>query len=215
MNFKFRKIYSANIYLFRFRNFILNLNTKGKRINMSRILLFGKCHAHIHNNAAINIENGHLVLNRFITKPDPFVGNIEMYENAVINVKNTFFFHSGCDIMIFNNAELNLGGGYINRYCKIRCYKQITIGNDVAISDNVSIWDSDAHSILGRENEATKPIIIGNHVWIGANVTILKGVNIGDGAIIAAGSIVNKDIPTRCLAAGCPAKVIKVNVDWQ
>ena len=61
----------------------------------------------------------------------------------------------------------------------------------------------------------TQPISIGNHVWIGINVTILKGVKIGDGAIIAAGAVVTRDVPERCLAAGVPARVIKNNVSWE
>ena len=117
--------------------------------------------------------------------------------------------------MVFKGATLNLGSGYINRYAKIRCYASITIGDNVAISENFSIWDSDAHVILGREHLMTQPIIIGNNVWIGTNVTVLKGVTIGDGAIIAAGSIVSRDIPANCMAAGIPAKVIKENVAWK
>lgn len=60
-----------------------------------------------------------------------------------------------------------------------------------------------------------QPVEIGNNVWIGVGATILKGVTIGDGAIIAAGSVVTKDIPARCLAAGVPAKVIKTDVEWE
>lgn len=182
---------------------------------MSRILLFGKCGFSIHKTAKINLNNGHLALNRYITKKDPFVGNIEMYENAEINAQSTFFFHSGCDIMVFKNATLNLGSGYINRYAKIRCYSSITIGNEVVISENFSVWDSDAHAIAGNEQNMIQPIVIGNKVWIGTNVTVLKGVTIGDGAIIASGSVVTKSIPANCLAAGIPAKVIKEQVVWQ
>ena len=56
---------------------------------------------------------------------------------------------------------------------------------------------------------------IGNHVWIGAKAMIMKGVNIGDGAIIAAGAVVTKDVPARCLVAGVPAKVIKTDIEWK
>jgi len=211
---KIQTLYSSNIHLIKPKNLYINIIIKGKRNKYSRILLFGKCNIKFNKSVIINIASGHLVLNRYITKLDPFIGNIELYEQATINVKNTFFFHSGCDIMVFNNAELNLGSGYINRYAKIRCYKSITIGEDVAISENVTIWDSDAHTINNSKLENTLPIVIGNHVWIGTNVTILKGVTIGDGAIIAAGSVVNKDIPAYSLAAGVPAKVIKHNVNW-
>lgn len=215
MILKFRKIYAANIHLLKFKTLWINVNTNGIRSNMSRILLFGKCSFSIHKSAKINLNNGHLALNRYITKKDPFIGNIEIYENAEINVQNTFFFHSGCDIMVFNNAKLNLGSGYINRYAKIRCYSSITIGNGVAISENVTIWDSDAHAIVGKDTTMIQPVTIGNRVWIGANVTILKGVTIGDGAIIAAGSVVTKSVPAHSLAAGVPAKVIKEQVEWK
>lgn len=212
---KIRKIYASNIHLLKYKNLIVNIRTKGVRKQMSRILFFGNCGRSIDKTARINLNNGHLVLNRYITKKDPFVGNIEMYANSEINVENTFFIHSGCDIMVFENAKLNLGSGYINRYAKIRCYAAITIGHDVAISENVSIWDSDAHSIQGKEHLMTQPIVIGNQVWIGTNVTILKGVTIGNGAIIAAGAVVTNDIPAKCLAGGIPAKVLKENVAWK
>ena len=140
---------------------------------------------------------------------------IEMRDNSEIHVDDTFSIHSGCHIIVLENAKLNLGSGYINRNVKIRCFKEITIGNNVAISENVTIWDSDAHTIIGKEAEMTQPIHIGNNVWIGNNVTILKGVTIGNGAIIAAGAVVTKDIPEACLAAGIPAKVIKENVKWK
>ena len=215
MKKKLKKIYAANIHMLNIKNLLVNMRTKGVRTKMSRILLFGNCHYSIHKSAKINLNDGHLAINRFITKKDPFIGNIELYSNSEINVCNTFFFHSGCDIMVFNNAKLSLGSGYINRYSKIRCYSSITIGKNVAISDNFTIWDSDAHAVIGRENLMTQPIVIGNKVWIGANVTVLKGVTIGDGAIIAAGSIVTKDIPAYCMAAGIPAKVIKENAEWK
>lgn len=215
MILKIQKIYASNIHLLKLKTLWINIRTKGVRTNMSRIILFGKCSFSIHKSAKINLGDGHFALNRYITKKDPFIGNLEMYENSEINVQNTFFFHSGCDVMVFKNAKLNLGSGYINRYAKIRCYNSITIGHGVAISENLTIWDSDTHAIVGKKDLMTQPIVIGNRVWIGANVTILKGVTIGDGAIIAAGSVVTKDIAAQCLAVGIPAKVIKENVQWK
>ena len=58
------------------------------------------------------------------------------------------------------------------------------------------------------------PIVIQDHVWLGMNVIVLKGVTIGEGAIVAAGSIVTKDVPPHCLVAGVPAKVVKTDVTW-
>lgn len=212
---RLRTIYAANIHLLKPANLIVNLRTKGSRAHMSRIFLFGNCGRSIHKTARINLRNGHLAINRCITRKDPFIGNIEMYANAEITVQNTFFFHSGCDIMVFEDAKLQLGSGYINRYAKIRCYASVTIGENVAISENFSLWDSDAHALSGKEHQMTQAVKIGNNVWIGTNVTVLKGVTIGEGAVIAAGSVVSKDIPAHCLAAGVPAKVIRENVNWK
>lgn len=60
-----------------------------------------------------------------------------------------------------------------------------------------------------------KPVFIGKHVLIGCNSLTMKGVTIGDGAIIGAGSVVTKDVPSGCLAAGNPAKIIKESVTWK
>lgn len=209
-----KQFYLRNIHLKKPKTFAINVFTKGQRKNNSRIFLFGKSFYKIHKSARINIENGYFAINRYITKKDPFIGNLEMFKSSEINVTNTFFIHSGCDVMVFNDAKLNLGSGYINRYCKIRCYNEISIGQNVAISENFSVWDYDAHQIVGSVNNFPQKVAIGNSVWIGTNVTVLKGVTIGDGAIIAAGSLVNKDIPEYCLAGGVPAKILKTNVEW-
>lgn len=59
------------------------------------------------------------------------------------------------------------------------------------------------------------PIVIGNHVWIGLNVTILKGVTIGDGCMVAAGAVVTKSFPPNYLIGGVPAKIIKEDILWR
>ncbi|MFN7965638.1 MAG: acyltransferase [Acidobacteriota bacterium] len=58
------------------------------------------------------------------------------------------------------------------------------------------------------------PIVIGADVWLGARVIVLKGVRIGDGAVVGAGSVVTKDLPSGCIAVGNPARVLRVRADW-
>ncbi len=58
-------------------------------------------------------------------------------------------------------------------------------------------------------------MIIGNHVWIGENALILKGVKIGDNSIVGAGSVVTKDVPNNSIVAGNPARIIKNNINWE
>ena len=140
---------------------------------------------------------------------------IDLQNNAELEIKNNFKIGSGSDIRVFNNAKLTLGSGYINGFSQIVCANDIEIGDDVAIAREVIIRDTDAHDLVGCEHTKIKPVKIGNHVWIGAKAMIMKGVTIGDGAVVAAGAIVTKDVPKNCVVAGVPAKVIKENVTWK
>ena len=128
-------------------------------------------------------------------------------------IVDDFRIYAGGKVCVSEGAELKLGTGYINHNISIECFKKIEIGNNVCISDNVQIRDSDNHLIKGKESEGTKPIIIKDGVWIGMGAIILKGVTIGEGAIVAAGAVVNKDVPPHALVGGVPAKVIKENVE--
>jgi maltose O-acetyltransferase len=86
---------------------------------------------------------------------------------------------------------------------------KIHIGSDVIIAPNVRFHAGD-HDFSDQDyRNKGAPIHVGNNVWIGAAALILPGVTIGDGAIIGAGSVVNKDVPARCLAAGSPVRVIR------
>ena len=126
---------------------------------------------------------------------------------------NDMKIHSGAKVSVAKNASLVLGSGYINNDCEIRCAESITIGENVAIANQVVIHDHDSHEIEGTPS--SDPIKIGNHVWIGMRAIILKGVTIGDGAVVAAGAIVTKDVPPNTVVAGVPAKVVKENVIWK
>lgn len=92
----------------------------------------------------------------------------------------------------------------------------VTLGRQVLLGPNCVITDADFHAPWPPESRATapgterdRPVQIDDYVWIGMNCQILKGVNIGRGAIIGAGSVVTRDIPPHCLAAGNPARVIR------
>lgn len=99
----------------------------------------------------------------------------------------------------------------MNHNCSITCAEEITIGDACNIANNVVIVDHDHR--LGKygveDGLESTPVHIGKNVWIGANAVILRGVSIGDGAIVAAGAVVNHDIPAHEIWGGIPAKKIK------
>lgn len=128
-----------------------------------------------------------------------------------VEIQGAFAFHRGCDIRVLGAGRLVLGSGYCADGVNIRCEKEISIGHGVAIAREVSIMDSDQHAIAGSDK--TKPVIIGDHVWIGTRAIVLKGVMIGNGAVIAAGAVVVSDIPAGMLAAGVPARPIRP-IEW-
>lgn len=135
-------------------------------------------------------------------------------DNAKVIINGKFRAFYGADIICFKNSKLTLEGGFINSDVKIRCFESITIGAGAKISHDVTIMDGDGHYIEYDGYKPVKPIVIENHVWIGTKAIILKGVTIGEGAIVAAGSVVTKNVPPYSLVAGNPAKVIKENIRW-
>ncbi len=182
--------------------------------NSIKVLVQKRTFLNIHRTSKILVNNGYLILNKKYLSNDPFPSVFSIGVNSSLIVNNTFFIYSGARISINDNAKLILGSGYVNHNLSLSCYKEIEIGNGVAISENVVIRDSDNHVIKNSNRLSSEKIKIGDNVWIGMNVTILKGVTIGEGSIIAAGALVNKDIPAKSLAGGVPAKVIKSNVEW-
>lgn len=107
--------------------------------------------------------------------------------------------------------HISIGDGcYINFNCNFVDDGQITIGERVMFGPAVTIATV-GHPINPkmREYMYTDPVTIGNDCWIGGNVTICPGVTIGDNTVIGAGSVVTKDIPANCVAAGNPCRVIR------
>jgi acetyltransferase-like isoleucine patch superfamily enzyme len=127
-------------------------------------------------------------------------------DNVILHRNTGFYLDSSEAVIEIGDHTL------INRRSEIMCKKHVKIGRHCAISWDVSIMDTDYHRIEGTAS--SKPTVIEDHVWIGNKSIILKGVTIGKGAIVAAGSVVSRDVPAHALVAGVPAKPVKENVSW-
>ena len=194
------------------RTFILNKKTY-KRKNL-KILVYKN--AVIKRDKGSNFDiKGKLRFGATWNGINHFRSSIAAKNLSHLIVEGEFSAYEGCIITIEKGATLKIGSGYINSNSRIYCFHKITIGKDVAISEEVTIRDSDNHRVLYDGYEMSKPIVIGDRVWIGFQATILKGVTIGEGAIIAAGALVAKDVPPNCLVGGVPATILKRNITWE
>lgn len=114
-----------------------------------------------------------------------------------------FYTDFGKNIHFGKNVFLNTG-------CSFQDRGGITIGDGSFLGMNVTIATlNHGFSKETRNTTYPSPVVIGKNVWIGSNVTIIPGVTIGDNSVIAAGSVVTKDVPENVVVAGVPAKKIK------
>ncbi len=152
------------------------------------------------------------------------------------STKNDIVVHN--NVMLLDCSILSTCGGKVllGNYVKIgqrsniSAVERIEIGDYTAIAADVTIVDNNNHPVnpefrqfmrtTPHNSDARswihsdhKPVIIGKNCWIGSNVRIQKGVNIGDNSVIAACSVVTKDVPANCIAAGNPAKIVKTDID--
>ena len=117
-----------------------------------------------------------------------------------------------------NSAIINIGDNFsMGDYCHIGCVTKIEIGNGVLVGSKVLITDHN-HGSISKEDLtlppvkrllSSKPVSIGNNVWIGDNVCIMPGVTLGDNVIVGANAVVTHSFQAGSVIAGCPAKLIK------
>jgi acetyltransferase-like isoleucine patch superfamily enzyme len=197
----------------------LNIRRKGEMVVEDTFFIYKGSLIDIHENSALIINGtanvGYIPVNSLEGDSQTHL-NIRKKGKIVVN--GNFVTCHGSSIDIYENGVLMTGSGYLGPNSKIICTQYIEIGDDYMISDDVMIRDSDHHPVIYEDHQISQisaPIKIGNHVWIGMRSTILKGVTIGDGAIVAAGAVVTKDVPPNCIVGGAPAKVVRENVSWR
>lgn len=123
--------------------------------------------------------------------------------------RRVFMDTNGGRITLGHHVRINTGSVLVS-------YSSIVIGDDCLIGEYVSIRDANHGTATGQamrlQPHASAPIVIGNNVWIGRGAVVLKGVRIGDGAVVAANSVVTRDVAPRTLVGGAPARLIKALV---
>ncbi|MGG1186695.1 sugar O-acetyltransferase [Bacillus subtilis] len=157
-----------------------------------------------------NIRAHKLVRDFNYADPDEFEKKEEiirdLFGSVGVNPSIEHNFH--CDL----GYNIHVGDNFYAGYnCTILDMAEVRIGDNCMIGPNVGIYTA-GHSIEPKDRYKSGygiPITIGNDVWIGGSCVILAGVTIGDNSVIAAGALVNKDVPPNSVVAGNPGKVLK------
>lgn len=149
------------------------------------------------------------------------------YERTIWDVNGDVIFHgfarigNGSRIVVGSWGILSFGNNFeCTAAASLICLKSISLGDNTLISWDTIIMDSDFHYIYDSNNKndalRDKEIMIGNNVWIGCRVTILKGTSIASNSVVAGGSLVNKSfVEGNVLIAGIPAVITKHNICWE
>lgn len=180
-----------------------------------KVILFEKVLQRISNNS-LDIKDGARLIVGY-----PWDGELcrttEFYiKEGRCEIKKIFLVHTACKVRV-NKGTLLIDHMKLGCGCYLNCTNYIKIGCGVIVGPYTIIMDGDGHVVEGDNyiGENRKPIIIEDNVWIGTRSVILKGVTIGKGSVIAAGSVVTKDVPANCLAGGVPARILKENIKWR
>jgi len=138
-------------------------------------------------------------------------------KNSKIVFEGTAHFAAGNSIR--NSGQIYIGNNFgMNKNSFLSCYNKIEIGSDVITGWNVSIRDSDGHSLIKNNvvQPVFRPVSIGNHVWLCSYVHILKGVELGNDIVVGYRSVVTGKFNTNGIViAGHPAKIVQEHVNWQ
>lgn len=146
---------------------------------------------------------------RFSSKAD-----IRIRKHGKMIMEDESGISDGNIIRVTDSGKLTLKkGANISQTCIVVCQSEINIGEYTSIGPHCAIFDHDhdykTHGLINRNGCVAAPILIEDNVWIGSNCTILKGITIGTGSIVAAGSVITKDIPPHTLYYAKGTKVFK------
>ena len=137
-----------------------------------------------------------------------------MYGILGADIKSAVYIEDDVDLLGLKNIKIG-SGTFIGKSCRLIAYNEkINIGENVLIAANSVILTrshnySTTNISINKQGYSNKSVDIADDVWIGVNCVILYGVKIGQGAIIAANSVVNKDVEPYSIVGGSPAKLIK------
>ncbi len=107
---------------------------------------------------------------------------------------------------VYEGARVTIGPECFLNGCQISAKAGVSLGRESWLGPGSRVWDSDQHDLDAERPETSEPVTIGDHVWVAADVTVLRGVEIGDQSVVGTRSLVTRSIPPHTLAFGSPAR---------
>lgn len=216
----------------------MSLRSYIKRLVYGNYTLYVVCHRLIHF-LRMRTSGNIMVVNRGCAKlrkdiigvnNSVFIGegslihNMELYVRGTgneVEIGKSCIIGHNCSIRIEGNGcKVSIGDGTTMtrdiHICAQEDGMSITIGRNCMFSNHIIVRTSDSHPIYkdGQRINPAASVVIGNHVWIAPETTVLKGVVVGDNCILASKSLLTKSVSESSLVAGIPAKVVKTDVNW-
>ena len=188
------------------------------RTDKSRIIPYKGAVIDIDPTAKIYLAGGDIEVGCDKLKGSKEETRIRLRENAVWSTSNGCRLSYGVTLEVLKEAMLETKYFTMNSNSTLICADKITLGQDVMIGRSVVIYDSDFHSILDQEGNTInppRPVTIGDHVWIGTNSMILKGVELCDNAIIGAGTVLSEGCYKNITVNERKAISVETNRNWK
>lgn len=155
--------------------------------------------------ARLEVESG------FATERQP--GNfIWVQSGGTLHLGPASWLRTECGVnrlTVFPGGRIEVGARTLVNGAMLHAKREIHIGEDSMIGFGARIFDADLHPLDSETPERMEPVRIGDRVWIGTDVIVLRGVTIGDDVVVGAGSVVTRDLPPRVLALGAPARPVR------
>ena len=189
------------------------IQRKSNRIDLGHLRIFNSKFLLEGKNNSVIINDTEQTIYGLSVKMYGHNNSLEIKRHSTILGLRIVIRGEGCRIVIGEYFSENIN-------CMITCMgngNYILIGDDCMFSENIDIWSTDSHQIVNAERcviNKNKPIIIGNHVWIGKHCTILKGVTIGNDSIIGMSSVVTNNVDSNSIYVGNPARKVKEGISW-
>ncbi len=210
---KIKNVLKLDMFNFVYYNYLCKAVSRN---NCSRIFPYKGAKIELRPGARI-VLNGDLHIGTGKVKGSKAETYCQLYENSLLKINGRVTLAYGAMVQAHHDAEIQIGETHINTRATIIADKKISIGNDILISRDVAIFDSDFHPVFDAEGNRTndpQEVQLDDHVWLGVKTTVLRGVHIGTGAVVGANALVTKDVPPKAMISTTPGRAFGY-IEWK